>query len=166
MTEKNLTLVGKITSSHGIKGAVKVASFMDGGDTVLKYKNLYNKDGEELIFKKVGVLKNNTLILEMKGISTRNQSDELRDMEIFVKNEDLEDLDDDEFFVKDLLNMKVVDDKNKKGIVSNVANHGAGDILEVQWDDKKLESFPFTNDFVETVDFENNLVKVKSQKYI
>ena len=59
-----------------------------------------------------------------------------------------------------------VDDKNKKGIISNVANYGAGDILEVQWNDKKLESFPFTNDFVETVDFENNLVKVKSQKYI
>ena len=159
----NLVLIGKILTSHGLNGNVKVESYCEEPQDIFSY-NICSKNGESMPCKQVGKTSNpNIFLVKFDKINSIDEAKEYKNFELFIKREDLEDLNDNQFYVNDLIGMKVVAD-NKEGIVDSSYNYGAGDVIEVKWNDGKMESIPFNDNYIKNI--ENNTIHIELPTYI
>lgn len=159
----NLICLAKIVAAHGIKGEVKIKTFTLAPKDVFSYGALSNKEGTrlfELVFK--GLAKG-LVRVQIKGVTTRNDAENLVGEELFISRDKLPELQNDTFYQADLIGADVLDAKtaSKIGKVVGIFNFGAGDILEIKFDDvKQTEMLPFNNDYVPNVDVQNKTVSV------
>ena len=159
----DLICLAKIVAVHGIKGEVKVKSFTLTPKDVFSYGALSNKDGTrffELVFKG---LNKGLLRVQIKDVNTRNEAESLVGTELFVNRDKLPELQDDTFYQADLIGAAVLDAKtsSKIGKVVGIYNFGAGDILEIKFNDvKQTEMLPFNSSYVPNVDVKNKTVSV------
>ncbi len=145
--------VGKILSSHGLSGCVKIKSFTHNPNSIFEYKNIVDEDGKVYEIKRYGNTQGNSLVACIKGVTTREEADKLRNKELFLKKSYLPKLDEGNFYINDLKGLTVKNQKNDTiGTVHNIINYGAGDIIEIitQQDDKRLISF--NNDAILNID--------------
>lgn len=159
MTKK--ILIGKIISVFGIRGEVKIISYLSDPLKIEKY-SLCDAAGNLLKIKisnknKAAVGVNSSgdeiLIVKIDGISDRTAAEKLRGTEIFADRADFDQTKNDEFYYVDLIGLDVIDLESKKiGKVLNVLDHGAGGIIEIEFDEadpknnrEKIENFPFKN---------------------
>ena len=166
MSEKNLICIGRILSTHGLIGNVKLESFCENVTDIFNYE-LFDKNYNKMSCKKVAKTnKYNVFIVKFENINSIEEAEKYRNFEIFTKKDNLEEINDNQVYINDLIGM-VVNGDNKTGIVNDVYNYGAGDSIEILWDDnKKLESIPFTKDFIKKIDKENKILYIDLPKYI
>jgi len=159
---EGLTLAGKITSAHGIKGQVKIYSYLEDIKNINKY-NLYNGKGDKLDLKATSFKNANVAICNFNSsITTRNQAEELANTEFFIKVEDLPQKEEGEFYYDELKNLKVLDSQSNEeiGEVKAIHNFGSGDILEIILKATgKNEMYLFNDANFPEVNLEEGLVK-------
>tara|TARA_B110000259_G_scaffold49038_1_gene57336 strand:- start:8127 stop:8630 length:504 start_codon:yes stop_codon:yes gene_type:complete len=156
-------LVAKITSPHGIRGEVKLVSYLEDSYDLEKYNSIFTKVGKNYKLKLIRNIKQNIYIAKINNISTRNQAEEIRNLDLFISKEELKNLSDDQFYYHDLTGLKVRDVSDKEiGAIANVMNFGAGDLFEVNFTDdnysKQLNILPFNNDIVKEVNLEGGYI--------
>lgn len=147
--------LGVITGAHGIRGAVKVKSFTQDPAQLTQYGPLSN-EAEDIVYD-LNVIGNakGQLIIKIKGITNRNQAEDLKGTELFINRSKLPEADEDEFYHADLVGLKALDeDGDLYGVVKALFDFGAGDILEIQRYDGKSVMHPFTIEVVPTIDIE------------
>ena len=155
--------MAKIVAAHGIQGEVKIKTFTLTPKDVLSYGALSNKDGTrffELTFKG---LQKGLLRAKIKGVETRNDAEGLVGTELFISRDKLPDLEENTFYLADLIGAKVLDinTNSKIGEVVGMYNFGAGDILEIKIDGvKQTEMIPFNDNYVPSVDIKSKTVSV------
>lgn len=158
-------LIGKILSTHGLTGNVKLESFCENPQDIFSY-NLYDLNGNKLNCKQVGkTSKLNVFLAKFDNINSIDEAREYRNFEIFIKKEDLPEVADDEIYIDDLIDMNV-NGEGKLGKVVDVYNYGASDVVEIKWEDGKTETVPFTEDFIQEIDKNNNVLYINLPKYI
>jgi len=161
----SLVCLAKIVAAHGIRGEVKLKSFTDKPKDVFAYGKLQNKEGTrffDLTF--IGFAKE-LIRAKIKGVETRNDAEEIVGTELYTLREVLPDLEENMFYQTDLVGLKVLDAKTAKqiGKVVGVYNFGAGDILEIKFEDvKQTEMLPFNDTYVPTVDIKQGFVCVSA----
>ncbi len=145
--------VGVITSVHGVKGYVKIRSFTDSPVDVISFKNVFDEAGNNYKIRLV-FPKKDYFIASIDGINNRNQAELLRNTKLFIKRSELPTPENGEFYHADLIGMEAqLNDGSKFGIVKNVVNFGAGDILEIyDITSEKVIYYPFRKQFVPMVD--------------
>ncbi len=159
----NKFLIGKILTTHNLNGNVKLLSFTEEPEQIFQY-NLYDKDDNLMKCKKVGLTsKKNVFLAKFKGIDSIEEARNYRNFELFVNRDELEELDENELYINDLIGMEVNGD-GKIGKIENLYNYGASDVIEIRWDDDKLESIPFNDDFIK--DIKDGIVYINLPKYI
>ncbi len=141
MNLENYFLAGKLVNTHGLKGGMKLLSFMKNPVDIFLY-DLQNSDEEKIEITKIGSpLKKNLFLVSIKEISTKEQADDMKEAEIFI---DKKKLNKNEFLHENLMGLKVIDlEKSPIGIVISVQNYGAGDILEIKDKDDKVRLISF-----------------------
>lgn len=178
MEDKKI-IIAKIISAHGIKGEVKIITFCKDLSDLEKYRCFF-KNGDEakidIINKKsVKFSKSGDKIVRAKisGIDERNQAETLKDKEIFINRKDLWELEEDEFYYTDLIGLNVVSDDKKIGKIINIYDFGAGEMLEIEFDNEyksenleKIENFPFKNEYFGKVDIKNGFIEFLNPKII
>lgn len=84
----------------------------------------------------------------------------LKTQYIYIPDDERMNLDEDEFFVSDLIGKKVFDlEGNYVGILKDVYEYPANDVFAVETDDKKIIQIPAVKDFVKSID-ENIIVEL------
>ena len=139
-------LTAKILEAHGVKGHVLLISFTEPALNILKLP-LFTANSSPIKLKLINYIAHkNRLVCSVSDIKDRNEAEKLIGSEIFCYRQNFPKIvDEDEFYAADLCNMPVVDElHNEVGIVKNVLNFGAGDILEIEFADQRIELFPFT----------------------
>jgi 16S rRNA processing protein RimM len=160
-----MLLIGRILSSHGVEGNVKVISFFENPEDIFKYK-IIAKNGDALELTKVGkTSRRDVFRVKFAHINSMEEAKKNSNFELFVETSELPEIAENEIYLEDLLGM-AVSDGARKGIVVGLANYGAGDILEIEWDNAKLESIVYSNDFVKNVDKQNRTVIISAPNYI
>ncbi len=165
MSETKKICLGKIVGVHGIKGEVKVKSFT-GVDTDLdKYGPVETKDGARHFEIKVTGRSKEVLRVKIKGIDDRTTAEGLKGTEFYVSRNVLPEPEDDEYYLEDLVGLKVLlrSDKSEAGRIAAVYNFGAGDVLEIR--DKntgRLEMIPFNRQYVSEVNINDGFIIVES----
>ncbi len=156
---KNLICIGKITSAHGIKGQVKVASFTDNSQDIAIYNNPVFKDNSSIELK-ITSSKGNVLIAWVNDIANRNDAEKLRGKEIFVDRLDFPETESEEFYHIDIIGLEVRSNSGKKlGVVKAMHNFGAGDIIDIILDKtKKREMYQFNDKTIPEVNIDGGYV--------
>lgn len=156
MTEKILC-VARITSAHGVKGLVKIQSFTTPEVKLFEHKHLMLKSGKEI---KITLMHkaNPNFICKIEHISNRDEAIKAKGEKIYIKRELLDAMEEDEFYSSDLIGLDVIDSQTNDtlGIVHNVYNFGAGDIIEVKYLNGKTEMLPFNKFTFPKVELENS----------
>jgi len=136
--------LGHISGAWGIKGWVKVFSQTRPPDNILQYPawQLETRPGSGQ-WRSVELLEGHrqgkAIVARISGCSDRDQAAELRGTNIAVYKDELEALDDGEYYWRDLIGLAV---KNQQGIdfgrVTELMETGNNDVLVVKGDRERL----------------------------
>lgn len=131
---EDLLQVGVITTTHGVRGEVKVFPTTDDPARFKKLKNVIldtGKDRRELEITGVKFFKN-MVILKFKGLDNMNDVEHFRQAKLLVTRENAVELGEDEYFIADLIGLTAVSDEGEElGTVTDVLQTGANDVYVI-----------------------------------
>jgi len=152
--------VAKFLSPHGIKGYITLKSFTSPEENIFSYKSTCDANGNAITINRQGK-KNDSFIVSVEQIADRNQAEKLNGSLLYIRKEDLADINSEkEFYYINLVGLDVLSkiDNNKVGKIISVENYGAGDLLEIEFLDNKKELFIFSEKNFPEVNIENGFV--------
>ena len=126
--------VGKISGVFGIKGWVKIFSYTESRENILKYSPWLLKKGTETKVLKVieGNSQGKFLVAQLEGVSDRDQAAALMGWEIFIKAEQLPKARKGEYYWSDLIGLTVKTNLGVElGVVDSLLETGANDVVIV-----------------------------------
>ncbi len=154
---EDMLQVGVITQTHGIKGEVKVFPTTDDAQRFKKLKKVTLDNGKERRELEITSVKffKNLVILKFKGIDDINEVEKYKKASLFVTREDAVPLGENEYFIADLIGLKVVSDEGEElGTLDDVLQTGANDVYVVKNDKGEEILVPAIKDCVKNVDIE------------
>ena len=139
-----LILAAKLKEPFGIKGMARIISYLSNPSDILNYV-LYDENLNSYKLRIIKEEQNNSFIVIINDIVDRTLIENLNKLNLYVRVKDLPNLEEDEYYVKDMENLTVVDEALEKlGKITAWYNFGAGDIFEITFNDESVELFPFT----------------------
>ncbi len=160
--ETNLR-VGIISSTHGLKGEVKVFPTTDDVNRFKKLKQVILNTGKDEIVLEIDGVKffKKFVILKFKGIDDINDILKYKGMELYVTREHAQKLRRNEYFIADLIGIKIIEDTGiTLGILKDVLETGANDVYIVELQNGKELLIPAIKQCILSVDIENQEMKV------
>ncbi len=150
--------IGQIVNAVALRGEVKVYNYSEPQ----RFEEL-----EEICIgndlRKIQKVRyqNNMVILKLEGIDDRNAAEALKGKDIFLREEDLRELPEDTYYIKDLIGLNVVDENgNIIGKMKDVIQNSAQDLYEIEKISGGTFLVPAVAKYVGKVDIENGIVEV------
>lgn len=155
--------VGAVTSTHGLAGEVKVFPTTDDPKRFKKLKKVLLDTGKgmrELEVVQVKFFKN-LVILKFRGCDKIEDVMGFKGRELYVTRENAVKLKKNEYFVADLIGMKVfLEDGSYLGTLDDVLQTGANDVYEVHMEDGREVLIPAIRQCILDVDIEEEKMTV------
>lgn len=147
-------IVGALSGSFGVTGDVRLKSFCAEPAAIADYTPLTRCDGTQIATIVIKGQTKGALIARVDGITTKEQADALRGVDLYAERAQLPSLPDDEFYHADLVGLMTFDTGGQTlGRVKAVQTNGSDDLLEVSSPKHKdTVLVPFTKAIVPTVD--------------
>jgi 16S rRNA processing protein RimM len=160
VSKDKLILVGVISSAHGINGDVIIKSFTKPSENIVKLP-VQDESGSVLELKYVRSRKEGEIICHIKGYDTRSRAESLKKTAMYCKRSGLPQKAENEFYFEDLKGLIVKNESGEEiGVIINVLNYGAGDIIEIMFTDmKETELFPFNKEFFPVIQKDSITIK-------
>ena len=159
---EDLLKVGVITTTHGIRGEVKVYPTTDA-DRFLDLEYVLLDTGREkrkLEIENVKYFKN-LVILKFRGIDNINDIEMYKKRELWVPREEAQELGEDEYYIADLQGLNVVlEDGTEFGTLRDVMETGANDVYVVEMPSGREVLLPAIRDCILNVDDEEGKMTV------
>ena len=155
--------VGIITATHGLKGEVKVYPTKDDPGLFRRLKKVILDNGKVSVDLEIESVKyfKQFVILKFKGLDDIEQVEKYRKASLYVTRDNAVRLKKDEFFIADLIDMKVVnEDGSPLGTLRDVITTGANDVYEVALDEGGTVLIPAIKECILDVDVENAVMRV------
>ncbi len=159
--KKEYLEAGKIVTTHGVKGEVKIMPYTDTPELLCEFERLFiEKNMDEIYIKKSRTAKN-MVIAKIEGVDTVEQAEKLRNKVLFMHRDDLE-LDEDTYFIQDLIGMEVKDaDTNfEYGKITDVLQNGANDVYVVKGAEREY-LVPAIPDVVISTNVDGNIMLIR-----
>lgn len=160
---EQLLRVGVISSTHGVRGEVKVYPTTDDVNRFKKLKKVVLDTGREYVELEVSGVKffKNMVILKFKGIDNINDIEKYKGKDLLVHREDAVTLGENENYVADLIDLKVVTEEGQElGYLKEVMETGANDVYVVETEDGKEILLPAIRDCILDVDLTEEIMTV------
>lgn len=158
---EDLLRIGVITSTHGLRGEVKVfpttddaKRFEDCDEVILDTK----KEKMTIHVEKVRYFKN-MVIVKFREFNDINEVETFRKCDILVTRENAVPLEEGEFFICDIIGAEVLEeDGTSIGTVKDVMETGANNVFVITTPEGKEVLFPSIPECIKKVDVENKQV--------
>ena len=160
---EDLLQVGIITGTHGLKGEVKVFPTTDDKERFLDLEDALLDTGSELLELKVEYCKffKKFVFVKFEGLDDINEVEKYKRCPLLVTRENAVELEEDEYFVADLLGFTIVDDSGVTvGKLENVISTGANDVYEVLTEDGGRILLPAIKECILDVDMDEGIILV------
>lgn len=159
---EQLLQVGVISSTHGVRGEVKVFPTTDDVQRFRMLKQVILDTGKEQIQLEIQGVKffKQFAILKFKGIDNINDIEMYKGKGLFVTREDAVGLGEDEYYIADLIGMKVVTDEGETGELKDVIETGANEVYVVEFEKYGEVLIPAIHDCILDVDVEKMQMSV------
>lgn len=150
--------LGKIVSTHGVRGELRVQHWCDSPEFFKSFKTVYLGKNGQNPYKVLGARPHgNIMLLTLEGINDIDAANTLRGKIIYVER-DKAPLEPGSYFIAELIGCSVIDadDQSKiYGKVTDVLNTGASDIWQIKGNDGKEYLLPSIPEVVISVDVKN-----------
>jgi len=136
--------VGKISGVFGVKGWVKVFSFTDNKENILKYSPwLLKKDNEIKIIKVIdGKLQGKAVVAQLEAVNDRDHAASLMGWDIFITPDQLPKVAKDEYYWSDLIGLSVETSLGVQlGVIESLMETGANDVVIIKGDRERVIPF-------------------------
>lgn len=154
-------MVGVIANTHGVRGEVKVYPTTDDVNRFKKLKEIYMGEEKAPLHIQSVKFQKNMVILGFKEYTSLNEVEGLRNKELFVDRAHAVKLQKDEYFISDLIGLKVVTDEGADlGELTDVMTTGANDVYVVKTTDGKEVLLPAIKECVLKVDMNERVMSV------
>ena len=159
----NILQVGAVTSTHGLAGEVKVFPTTDDLKRFKKLKQVLLDTGKDMLPLEVEHVKffKNMVILKFKGYDRIEDIMGFKGKNLYVTRENAVRLKKDEYFIADLIGMKVyTEDEAYLGELTEVITTGANDVYTVHMENGKDVLIPAIGQCILNVDVEHETMQV------
>ncbi len=164
---EDMIRVGVISSTHGIRGEVKVFPTTDMPERFLELKEVFLKTRKETLTLEIQTVKffKNMVILKFKDLDNINDIEKYRNCELYVSRGDAVDLEEDEYYYADLIGLKVVTDSDEEfGVLKDIIETGANDVYVIEKADGSETLLPAIRECILDVDMDENVMRVHLMK--
>ena len=155
---EQLLQVGVISSTHGVRGEVKVFPTTDDVKRFKKLKKVILDTGKEQLPLEIEGVKffKQFVILKFRGIDNINDIEKYKGKRLLVDREHAVKLKKDEYFIADMIGMHVfTEDGAEFGTLRDVMETGANDVYIIEMSDGKEVLVPAIKQCILDVDIEN-----------
>lgn len=164
---EDLLKVGVITTTHGVRGEVKVFPTTDEPERFLELEYVLLDTGRELKRLDIRNVKffKNLVILKFEGIDNINDIEMYKGRDLWIPREEGQELGEDEYYIADLLGLTVLlEDGSIFGTLKDVMETGANDVYVVTTKEGKEVLLPAIKECILNVDLEKNTMTVHLMK--
>jgi 16S rRNA processing protein RimM len=157
--------IGKIVKAHGLKGRVKVLSYLEsGGEMLQSLEEVIVSQGKG---KSVSYalrnfqVKGKCFYLDMVGIENIDQAEALLGCSVLVPADKMGPLPEDEYYWQQLIGLEVITDTGTRvGTLAEIFPTGSNDVFVCRGGAREI-LLPAIADVVLTVDLEKKIVVVR-----
>jgi 16S rRNA processing protein RimM len=152
--------IGRIVNAVALRGEVKVYNYSG-------YKERYKEldriivEGKEYEIEKVRY-QQQMVILKLAGVNDRNAAEAMKNKDVFITEEDLQELPEDTFYIRDLIGLEVLDVESGDviGRLKDVLQPSNQDVYVVKRPEGSDVLIPAVSEFVKEVNVKEGFVKV------
>lgn len=154
---------GKVVSTHGIRGEVKILPWCDDAAYLLHFSTLYFNRGEAKLEVECARVHKGMLVAKFAGINTMDDGAKLRGRVVYLAREDAPAEEAGVFFIQDLLGLAAVDADNGQsyGTLTDVFPTGANDVYELTGEDGVKRLVPAIRDVVVDTDIAAGIMRIR-----
>ena len=154
--------VGVISSTHGIRGEVKVFPTTDDAARFKKLKKVLLDTGKEQLELEVQSVKffKQFVIVKFKGIDNINDIEMYKGKSLLVPREDAVALGKDEYYIADLIGMEVFTEEGRFGVLKDVMETGANEVYIIDSNRHGEVLIPAIKQCILDVDIEGRKMKI------
>jgi len=156
-------LIARIVSLFGKDGHIKIKSFSDISDRFFNINYVFVDfwgEKKKFFIEDVKQL-NDAFALKFKYFGDERSSQLLIGKDVYVDKSDSSKLQENEFFVHDLIGSRVIRDNEEIGVIKDFTSLPANDVLVIENKKNKEILLPFVLEFIEYFDPEKKMLVLK-----
>ena len=160
---EDLLQAGVITTTHGIRGEVKVFPTTDDVHRFEDLDSVLLDTGREYMKLEIENVKyfKQYAILKFKGIDNINDIEKYKGRSLYVTRDQAIPLEEDEYYIADLMGLDVYLESGEKfGVRTDVMETGANDVYIVETEEGKEVLIPAIHECVLDIDVEENRMEI------
>ena len=164
MTKNDCFFFGKITKTHGLKGEVTIKLDVANPEDFKDLRYLLIEDRGNLIpyFIENQKINGDKMIVRLQDVKKVEQAVAFMGKAVFLPNEFMPELEDDDFYYKEIVGFKMVDtQKGEIGEISDVLEYPTQAVIQVMKDGKEI-LIPIHDDIIQKVDKKAKILTVKA----
>lgn len=155
--------IGKIVAPHGVHGAVRVQPWCDDAEMLAEFALLYFDGGKTPVEILSAVLHKNVVLMQLNGVTTMDAAQALRGKILYAPRDALT-LEENAYFIQDLVGLTVVDADNSAviyGRLTDVLQTGANDVYEITRPDGRKALIPAIKQVVIQTDLDTDVMRIR-----
>ncbi len=159
--EPVFVVVGKFRKPHGIRGEIRMTVLTDFPELLSPGKKIYvGQRYQEFTIKQLR-WHGGDMLIALEELPDRTAVEIFRNVMVSLKSEDLPDLPEGEFFIHQLVGLRVDTDQGEHlGRLKEILLTGANDVYLVETPEEKQILLPAIDDVVREIDLEKGIIRV------
>ncbi len=162
----NYIEVGKVTSTKGLRGELKVQSWCNTPHDLCKFRELFfNSSGYEVFaVERCRISGDFSAVLKLSNVNSVEKAEGLVNKILYADRKEIA-LKEGEFLIADLIGVKVVDYNNENmvygEIVDVIKSSNRSDLYEVLMKNGQKSLIPAVEEIVKSKDVDEGIVRIK-----
>lgn len=154
--------IGIITKPQGLKGEIKVQAINPDLNRFLSYEYIYIDTIKHSISK--CRVQNGFVYLFLNEVNSIDEAEKLRNKKIYIDNTQLPILDNDEYYIRDLIGCDALLDGDVLGQIVDVSDYSSVSTITIQSKNGEI-LFPFLNSVIDNIDIANKVINLNKCEF-
>ncbi len=157
-----MLIIGKALKAHGVRGHIKVESYLDTPQQMLKLKEVFI-DGKNYKIERTA-LNGSFVLLKLEAIDAMDEAEKFRNAIIYASKENLPKNEAGRYYIDDIIGCLVKNNEETLGKVTDIYQYGSADVYVIDSSSGQI-MFPFVDGVIENIDINNKVILVNKTKF-
>lgn len=157
--------IGVIRKAHGVRGEASIEPWTDSPDRFSELESIALVSPDESSVREVRIesvrIHGERALIKFAGVETPEEVQKLHNWTIEIPEDEARALEEDEYFLHDLVGLTLFDPQGKeRGVVTDVYEGGGGMLLNIKRADGREFELPFAAQLCTEIDLEKKRMVV------
>lgn len=157
--------IGVIRKAHGVRGEASIEPWTDSPDRFTELESIALVAPDESSIRELRIesvrIHGERALIKFAGVETPEEVQKLHNWTIEIPEDEARALEEDEYFLHDLVGLTLVDPQGReRGVVTDIYEGGGGMLLNVKRADGRQFELPFAAQLCTEIDLEKKRMVV------